>query len=59
MDLVVLEGGTLHCQGHITERLHLRDRGIHMNLVALESGALHCQGHITERLHLRDRERYT
>jgi hypothetical protein len=24
--LVALEGRTLHCQGHITERLHLRDR---------------------------------
>jgi hypothetical protein len=26
MNLVALEGGALHCQGHITERLHLRVR---------------------------------
>jgi hypothetical protein len=26
MNLVALEGGALHCQGHITERIHLRDR---------------------------------
>jgi hypothetical protein len=29
MNLVALEGEALHCQGHITERLHLRDRGGH------------------------------
>jgi hypothetical protein len=27
MNLVALEGGAVYCQDHITERLHLRDRG--------------------------------